>query len=80
KCEKKTAYSGTIYNVAGSSSANQTGINEFNVKHPMMPFSYFTDGSLLITVENKTMHVEFVMRDGDVLDHYTIEKSAAFCQ
>jgi hypothetical protein len=80
KCEEKRPYSGTIYNVAGSSSADQSGINPFNVKHPMMPLSYFTDGSLLITVDKNKMEVEFVMRDGEVLDRYSIEKSAAFCQ
>ncbi|MCJ7765097.1 MAG: metallophosphoesterase family protein [Thiovulaceae bacterium] len=80
KCDEKRPYSGTIYNVAGTSSADQSGINPFNVKHPMMPLSYFTAGSLLITIEKKKMEVEFVMRDGNVLDRYSIEKSAAFCQ
>ncbi|MBU1642480.1 metallophosphoesterase family protein [bacterium] len=80
KCEEKRPYSGTIYNVAGASSADQSGINPFNVKHPMMPVSYFTDGSLLITVVKNKMEVEFVIRDGEVLDRYSIEKSAAFCR
>ncbi len=80
KCREKRPYGGTIYNVAGSSSANQTGKNPFNVNHPMMPFSYFTDGSLLITVEKKRMLVEFVRRNGELLDSYTIVKDERFCQ
>ncbi len=80
KCNEKVPFAGTIYNVAGSSSENQHGINPFNVKHPMMPFSFFTSGSLLITVEKGMMNVEFVMRDGEILDHYSIEKSNRYCE
>lgn len=80
KCNEKRPFEGTIYNVAGSSSENSTGINPFNVKHPMMPFSFFTAGSLLITVEKEKMIVEFVMRDAQVLDRYSIVKEAAFCR
>lgn len=80
KCSEKRPFEGTIYNVAGSSSENSTGINPFNVKHPMMPLSFFTAGSLLITVDKAKMDVAFVMRDGQVLDRYSIVKAAAFCR
>jgi len=76
----KVPYAGTIYNVAGSSSANQSGVNPFNERHPMMPFSYFSDGSLLITVNGGKLEAEFVMRDGKILDRYSIEKAAGFCR
>jgi len=80
KCDVKVPYAGTIYNVAGSSSANQSGVNPFNERHPMMPFSYFSDGSLLITVNGGKLEAEFVMRDGKILDRYSIEKAAGFCR
>ena len=80
KCLDKVPYAGTIYNVAGSSSEDQHGINPFDVKHPMMPFSFFTSGSLLITADNNSLVVEMVMRDGEILDTYDIKKSQAFCQ
>ena len=80
KCNEKVPFAGAIYNVAGSSSENKHGINPFNVKHPMMPLSFFTSGSLLITVEKGMMNVEFVMRDGNILDHYSIEKSNRYCE
>lgn len=79
KCDKKVPFSGTIYSVAGSSSEDSHGINPFNEKHPMMPFSFFSTGSLLITADAHRLMVEMVMRDGTVLDRYTIEKSADFC-
>jgi len=80
KCNEKVPFAGTIYNVAGSSSEDSHGINPFDVKHPMMPLSFFTTGSLLITVEKEKMSVEFVMRDGEVLDRYSIEKAASSCR
>lgn len=80
KCDAKTPFAGTIYNVAGSSSEDSHGINPFNEKHPMMPFSFFSAGSLLISVEGNRLDVEMVMRDGAVLDHYGIEKGKSFCQ
>lgn len=80
KCNAKVPFGGAIYSVAGSSSENSAGINPFNVKHPMMPFSFFSSGSLLITVEKEKMNVEFVMRNGEVLDRYTIEKAGDFCR
>ncbi|MDF1881093.1 metallophosphoesterase family protein [Sulfurimonas sp. MAG313] len=80
KCINKVAYAGTIYNVAGSSSENQEGINPFDVKHPMMPFSFFSSGSLLITADKSSLLVEMIMRDGIILDSYDIKKSQAFCK
>jgi len=61
KCNEKVPFGGTIYNVAGSSSEDSHGINPFDVKHLMMPLSFFTAGSLLITVEKEKMNVEFVI-------------------
>jgi len=80
KCLTKTAYAGTIYNVAGSSSEELTGINPFDVKHPMMPLSFFTSGSLLITADENSLLVEMVMRDGKILDTYDIQKSKDLCK
>ena len=80
KCNEKVPFAGTIYNVAGSSSENSHGINPFNEKHPMMPFSFFSAGSLLITADAKKLDVEMVMRDGEVLDRYSIEKSDQYCK
>ena len=80
KCNKKVPFAGTIYNVAGSSSENSTGINPFNIKHPMMPVSYFTSGSLLITTDAQRLKVEMVMRDAKVLDRYEIVKSEQYCK
>ncbi|MEN8147281.1 MAG: metallophosphoesterase family protein [Campylobacterota bacterium] len=80
KCSEKVPFGGTVYNVAGASSENQHGVNPFDVKHPMLPISFFSSGSLLITVEKEKMNVEFVMGDGEILDHYAIEKSEAFCK
>ena len=79
KCTKKTPYAGTIYNVAGSSSEDSHGINPFNESHPMMPVSFFSSGSLLITVEKGLLKVEMVMRDGQILDEYIIKKSLEYC-
>ena len=80
KCHEKVSFAGTIYNVAGSSSESSHGVNPFNIKHPMMPFSFFSSGSLLITADAKKLEVEMVMRDGEVLDKYTIEKSDKYCK
>ena len=80
KCRDKEPYGGTIYSVAGSSSEDSHGINPFNVKHPMMPISYFSSGSLLITVAGDNMKVEMVMRDGEILDTYSISKSESYCK
>jgi len=80
KCNKKLPFSGTIYNVAGSFSENTTGINPFNEKHPMMPVSFFTSGSLLITADQKRLKVEMVMRTGEILDTYEILKSENYCK
>ncbi|RLA73057.1 MAG: serine/threonine protein phosphatase [Epsilonproteobacteria bacterium] len=80
KCSEKIPFSGTVYSVAGSSSKDLHGINEFDSKHPMMPVSFFTSGSLLITVEKERLFVEMVMRDGNILDYYSITKTEAFCR
>ena len=80
KCNKKVPYSGTIYNVAGSSSENTTGINPFNEKHPMMPISFFTSGTLLITVKGDILKVEMLMRNGEILDTYIISKATRYCK
>jgi len=80
KCNKKVSFAGTIYNVAGSSSEDSHGINPFNEPHPMMPISYFTSGSLLITADAEALKVEMVMRDAKVLESYTIMKSEQYCR
>ena len=80
KCSKKVPFSGTIYNVAGSASEDSHGINPFNESHPMMPVSFFTSGTLLITVTAKKLEVEMVMRDGGVLDTYEITKDQKYCK
>ena len=73
-------FSGTIYNVAGSSSEDQHGINPFDVKHPMMPISFFSTGSLLIKTSPNELVSTFVLRDGQILDIYTITKSTEACK
>ena len=80
KCNTKVPYGGTIYNVAGSSSEDQHGVNAFDIKHPMMPFSFFTSGSLLIEADAESLSVEMVMRDGNILDEYSITKNAEYCE
>ena len=80
KCNQKVAFGGTIYNVAGSSSEDQHGINPFNVKHPMLPISFFSTGSLLIKTSSNKLVSTFVLRDGKILDTYTITKSIEACK
>jgi len=66
----KTPYGGTIYNVSGSAAKKDNG----RLKHPALPFSYATMGSLLLSVTPQKMHVEFITIDGEVGDFYTITK------
>lgn len=80
KCNEKTEYAGTIYNVAGSSSADYKGITPFKKTHPMLPISFDATGSVLLTIEGNKLQSEFVLRHGQVGDSYTIEKSASYCQ
>ena len=80
KCSEKVPFAGTIYNVAGSTSENTVGINPFNETHPMLPISFFTSGSLLITADASKLKVEMVMRDTDLLDSYAITKSEQYCK
>ena len=79
KCREKVPFGGTIYNVAGSSSEDQHGINPFDVKHPMLPISFFSTGSLLIKTSPNKLVSTFVLRDGKILDTYTITKSMEAC-
>ncbi len=74
KCETKQPQGGTLYIVAGASSAGQYGINPFGRLHPAMKLGYFTDGSLLLTVEGARLRGEYVTNEGIALDRFTIEK------
>jgi len=76
KCRTKKPQGGALYIVAGASSAGHYGINPFSRLHPAMKLGYFTDGSLLLTVEGERMTGEYVTNEGTVLDRFSIVKSS----
>ncbi|MEJ2501543.1 MAG: hypothetical protein P8Y65_10605, partial [Campylobacterales bacterium] len=65
---------GTLYIVAGASSAGRYGINPFSRLHPAMKLGYFTDGSLLLTVKGEGLTGEYVSNEGTVLDRFSLVK------
>ncbi|MEJ2468872.1 MAG: metallophosphoesterase, partial [Campylobacterales bacterium] len=74
KCKTKTPQGGTLYIVAGASSAGRYGINPFSRLHPAMKLGYFTDGSLLLRVKGERLRGEYVTNEGTVLDRFSLVK------
>lgn len=74
KCKTKKPQGGALYIVAGASSAGRYGIHPFRRLHPAMKLGYFTDGSLLLTVEGERLTGEYVTNEGTVLDRFSVVK------
>ncbi len=71
KSPQKSAFDGAIYNVIGSSSK----ADRASYKHPALPFSSRTLGSLLLHVCPTKLHVDFIDDKDQIVDTYTIDKS-----
>jgi predicted phosphodiesterase len=71
KNPERTAFDGTIYNVMGSSSK----LDRTTYKHPAMPFSFQSLGSLLLHVSPSTLSAQFIDDNATILDEYIIDKS-----
>ncbi len=71
KPKKRAAFDGTIYNVMGSSAK----ADRASYKHPALPFSYRSLGSLLLHVTPTTLKVSFINDKAEIIDEYTIDKS-----
>ncbi len=71
KSAKKSPFDGTIYNVMGSSAK----VDRATYKHPALPFSYQSLGSLILHVTPTKLHVSFINDKAEILDEYTIDKS-----
>jgi predicted phosphodiesterase len=80
KCIDKTPYAGTLFVVAGSSSVSYEGLNPFDAAHPAMLLSFYSSGSLLLSVNADELTGEFVMRDGTLVDTFTLTKSSSYCE
>jgi hypothetical protein len=70
KSINKSPFDGTIYNVMGSSSK----ADRASYKHPALPFSYQSLGSVLLEITPTTLHAKFINDKAEILDEYTIEK------
>lgn len=71
KSGERSAFDGTIYNVMGSSAK----LDRSSYKHPAMPFSYQSLGSLLLHVSPSRLNVKFIDDKATIIDEYTIDKS-----
>jgi hypothetical protein len=73
---KATKNSGTIYQVCGSSSK----LDKAELKHPAMPFSFETMGSLILEITPTTLTSKFLTIDGKIADQFSINKDSSTCQ
>ncbi|MEN9359293.1 MAG: hypothetical protein RL095_828 [Verrucomicrobiota bacterium] len=69
----RSARSGVVYNLAGSSGKISGG----TLDHPAMEKSLNVLGSVLITVSGDTLHADFIDSTNTIRDTYVIKKSAA---
>ncbi len=72
---KAAKNSGTIYQVCGSSSK----LDHAELKHPAMPFSFETMGSLIIDITPTTLSSKFLTIEGKIADEFTIKKDNSTC-
>ena len=68
-----SAYSGTIYNVIGSSSK----VDEGPLNHPAMPYSLKEAGSMVIDVKANKLKAFFINKEGKVKDRFEIIKGVS---
>jgi len=73
---KITKNSGTIYQVCGSSSK----LDIADLKHPALPFSFETMGSLIIELTPTSLTSQFLTIDGIIADKFTIYKNNITCR
>jgi len=66
-------YDGTVYSVVGSSARVHSG----PLDHPAMTVAKSVEGSLIVDIEAESLKAYFINSQGQVLDHYTIDKGAA---
>ncbi|MBL0709228.1 MAG: metallophosphoesterase family protein [Sulfurimonas sp.] len=71
-----TKNSGTIYLVNGSASR----VDETELKHPAMPFSFELMGSLMLEITPTTLNSKFLTIDGEIKDEFTIKKNNTKCE
>jgi hypothetical protein len=70
KNSQHSSFDGTIYNVMGSSAK----VDRASYKHPAMPYSYQSLGSLLLHVTPHTLQVDFIDDNATIKDSYIIDK------
>lgn len=73
---KATQESGTIYQVCGSSSK----LDKATLKHPALPFSFESMGSILLEITPTTLTSKFITIEGKIADEFTIKKDSSTCQ
>jgi len=69
----RDGYSGTVYTVIGSSSKQDQG----SLDHPAMAVSLAEAGSVLVDIDNETMILRFITREGLVADQFSMQKTPA---
>lgn len=72
KTQPVAAHSGTVYVVAGASSAAYGG----TLDHPVMYRSFNKIGSLVIDIDNLVLNAKYIDENGDVQDKFTLQKLA----
>ncbi|HSC75073.1 MAG TPA: metallophosphoesterase [Pseudomonadales bacterium] len=73
KAHPAVAHGGTVYAVAGTSSAAQGG----SMDHPVMYKSFSKLGSMVIDVDNLALSAKFIDEKGEVQDAFTVQKLIA---
>jgi acid phosphatase type 7 len=74
KQAEKVPYQGTLYIVDGASAKSSGALS--SSPHPMMPIRTSRSGSLLLTVDHNRLSGEYVTRNGEVFDRFSIEKES----
>ena len=72
KSLKNKRFSGTIYQVCGSSAK----VDGATYKHPALPYSFGKMGSLIIDITPTTLTSKFLTINGKIADEFTITKEA----